>query len=69
MRQKGGSTKVEHFMFDYKRRIKRNNSVKEQIIKCKIKGLRSEALKNHLERKMSGSLDSFKVKAKRLLLM
>ena len=37
--------------FDYKRRVKKNNIVTEQIIKCKIKGLRSDGLKNYLERK------------------
>ena len=37
--------------FDYKRRIRKNNTVIEQIIKCKIKGLRSDGLKNYLERK------------------
>ena len=40
---------IQHF--DYKRRIKKNNSVKDQIIKCKIKGLRSEATKQYIERK------------------
>ena len=40
---------IQHF--DYKRRFKKNNKMTEQIIKCKIKGLRSEAFKNHLERK------------------
>ena len=39
--------------FDYKRRVKRNNTTADQIIKCKIKGLRSEALKEHLDRKIT----------------
>ena len=37
--------------FDYKRRVKKNNVITEQIIKCKIKGLRSDGLKEYLERK------------------
>ena len=37
--------------FDYKRRVKKNNVIVEQIIKCKIKGLRSDGLKEYLERK------------------
>ena len=37
--------------FEYTRKVKKNNKLTEQIIKCKIKGLRSEALKEHLERK------------------
>ena len=32
---------IQHF--DYKRKIKKNNVVKDQVIKCKIKGLRSDA--------------------------
>ena len=31
--------------------LRKNNTVTEQIIKCKIKGLRSDGLKNFLERK------------------
>ena len=43
---------IEKQFFDYKdHRVKQNNRIVEQVIKCKIKGLRSEALKNHLERK------------------
>ena len=37
--------------FDYKRRVKKNNVIVEQVIKCKIKGLRSDGLKEYLERK------------------
>ena len=42
--------------FEYKRRIKKNNSVKDQVIKCKIKGLRSEATKLYLNRKAEEKL-------------
>ena len=41
--------KKQHF--DYKRRVKINNKIVKQIIKCKIKGVRLEALKLHLDRK------------------
>ena len=41
----------------YKRKVKRNNQVKDQIIKCKIKGLRSEATKQYIERKLRENLD------------
>ena len=34
---------IQHF--SYKQKIKRNNSVQDQVIKCKIKGLRSDATK------------------------
>ena len=46
---------IQHF--DYKRKIRRNNSVKDQIIKCKIKGLRSEATKQYIERKSKENQD------------
>ena len=37
--------------FFYKRKIKKNNVVKDQVIKCKIKGLRWDARKQYIERK------------------
>ena len=46
---------IKHF--DYKRKIRKNNAVKDQIIKCKIKGLRSEATKQYIERKSRENLD------------
>ena len=36
---------IQHF--NYKRKVKRNNSISDQVIKCKIKGLRSEATKKN----------------------
>ena len=37
--------------FDFKRTFKRNGKLESSIIKCKIRGLRSEAFKEHLARK------------------
>ena len=42
---------IKNQHFEYKRRTKINNKLVTQIIQCKIKGLRSDALKKHLERK------------------
>ena len=47
---------IELQHFDYKRKIKKNNSLQDQIIRCKIKGLRSEATKMYLERKAKENL-------------
>ena len=37
--------------FDFKRTFKRNGKLESSIIKCKIRGLRSDAFKEHLARK------------------
>ena len=42
---------IGHQYFDYKRPVKRNGKVEFTTIRCKIRGLRSEGLKDYLERK------------------
>ena len=42
---------VERRHFDYKRPVKRNGKMEFTTIRCKIRGLRSEGLKDYLERK------------------
>ena len=39
-------------------RVKNNNTVSEQTIKCKIKGLRSDGLKSYLERKKQENVNT-----------
>ena len=42
---------IEKQHFDFKRTFKRNGKMESSVIKCKIRGLRSEAFKEHLARK------------------